>query len=51
MALNRGGSRLSKRFFAYQIFAVARPRPSLDLLLQDARVSSSIRARAIAGDR
>jgi 2-polyprenyl-3-methyl-5-hydroxy-6-metoxy-1,4-benzoquinol methylase len=50
MALNRRGTGLWKRFFAYQIFAIAQPRPSLDLLLRDAHISSAIRAGAIARD-
>ncbi len=50
IAINRIGNRLWKRFFAYQIFAVAQPRPSLDLLLRDARVESAIRSRGLAQD-
>jgi len=48
MSLNRHGNRLWKRFFAYQIYAIAQPRPSLDLLLRDAHVNSAIRAGAVA---
>jgi glycosyltransferase involved in cell wall biosynthesis len=51
MSANRGGNRLWKRFFAYQIYAIAQPRPSLDLLLRDAYLNSAIRAGAIAGDQ
>jgi glycosyltransferase involved in cell wall biosynthesis len=50
MSLNRRGNRLWKRFFAYQIYAIAQPRPSLDLLLRDAHINSAIRAGAIAQD-
>jgi glycosyltransferase involved in cell wall biosynthesis len=50
MSLNRGGNRVWKRFFAYQIYAIAQPRPSLDLLLRDAYINSAIRAVAIARD-
>jgi hypothetical protein len=39
-----------KRFFAYQIYAIAEPRPSLDLLLRDAYEHSEIRAGAISQD-
>jgi glycosyltransferase involved in cell wall biosynthesis len=45
---NALGSRLWKRLFAYQIFVVAQPRPSLDLLLQEAYVESKERSGAIA---
>ena len=47
ISLNRRGNRLWKRFFAYQIYAIAEPRPSLDLLLRDAYSHSAIRARGI----
>jgi glycosyltransferase involved in cell wall biosynthesis len=50
ISVNRVGNRLWKRFFAYQIYAIAEPRPSLDLLLRDAYVHSAIRARAIGQD-
>ncbi len=36
ISLNSTGNRCWKRFFAYQIYAIAQPRPSLDLLLRDA---------------
>jgi len=47
ISVNRRGNRLWKRFFAYQIYAIAEPRPSLDLLLRDAYLHSAIRAGAI----
>jgi glycosyltransferase involved in cell wall biosynthesis len=47
LSLNRGGNRLWKRFFAYQIYALAEPRPSLELLLRDAHEHSAIRARSL----
>ena len=47
IAVNRRGNFLWKRSFAYQIYAIAEPRPSLDLLLRDAYVHSTLRARAI----
>jgi len=50
VSVNRYGNRLWKRFFAYQIYAIAEPRPSLDLLLRDAHVHSATRARAIGQD-
>jgi 2-polyprenyl-3-methyl-5-hydroxy-6-metoxy-1,4-benzoquinol methylase len=48
MSFSRHGIRLWKRFFAYQIYAIAQPRPSLDLLLRDAHVGSETRAGSIA---
>ena len=50
ISANRRGNRLWKRFFAYQIYAIAEPRPSLDLLLRDAYLHSAIRAGAIGQD-
>lgn len=40
LALNRAMIRLSRGLFSYQIFLIARPRPSLDRLLADACRSS-----------
>ncbi len=47
ISANRHANRLWKRFFAYQIYAIAEPQPSLDLLLRDAYVHSEIRAGAL----
>ena len=47
ISVNRGGNRLWKRLFAYQIYAIAEPRASLDLLLTDAYAQSTVRARAV----
>jgi len=44
--LNRLGTRAWKRFFAYQMFAVVRPRRSLDRLLEDAYAASEERLTA-----
>jgi glycosyltransferase involved in cell wall biosynthesis len=44
MSLGDVATRVWERFFAYQIFAVARPRPSLDALLRDAYTHSAARA-------
>jgi glycosyltransferase involved in cell wall biosynthesis len=44
IALNRWSNRIWKSFFAYQVFAVAQPRPSLDYLLTDAYIHSAARA-------
>ena len=46
-SINSRGARLWKRFFAYQIYAIAEPRPSLDLLLRDAYSHSASRADAM----
>lgn len=50
MAVNHVGNRIWKRFFAYQIYAVAEPRPSLDLLLREASVHSARRAAATTAE-
>jgi glycosyltransferase involved in cell wall biosynthesis len=44
LGLNRALLRLRKSVFAYQVFIVARPRPSLERLLADAEGASSERA-------
>ena len=44
LSLNRLGNTVWKRLFAYQIYAVAEPRPSLERLLQDASAESAMRA-------
>jgi glycosyltransferase involved in cell wall biosynthesis len=45
-AVNRGLIRLRKQLFSYQIFVVARPRPSLSYLLEAADAASNVRAAA-----
>jgi len=47
LALNRWGNRIRKNLFAYQAFAVAQPRPSLEYLLNDAYAQSAMRMRAM----
>ncbi|MSP96941.1 MAG: glycosyltransferase [Betaproteobacteria bacterium] len=49
LAANRWLIRLSMALFAYQILVVARPRPTLSLLLQDAIDCSSARSENILG--
>lgn len=47
LAVNRALIRLSKSLCAYQIFMIARPRPSLAHLLRQAEAHSQIRAMAV----
>jgi len=47
LALNNICLRLSPTLFSYQIFAVAEPKPSLEILLQRAVDESSVRANAM----
>ena len=47
LSFNRLGNRLWKRLFAYQIFAIVEPRPSLAKLLDDAGIQSAKRARRV----
>jgi glycosyltransferase involved in cell wall biosynthesis len=47
VSVNHHANRLWKRLFAYQIYAIAEPRPSLDVLLREAYVQSAIRAGSI----
>ena len=48
--LNRLAIRISKRLFAFQIFLVARPRPSLEYLLAVANAESAVRAGNLKRD-
>lgn len=50
LTLNRLGVRLWKRFFAYQVYALVEPQPSLERLLRDASVHSAVRAEALTQD-
>jgi hypothetical protein len=45
-AINRGLIGLRRQLFAYQIFVVAQPRPSLAYLLEEARAASKQRIEA-----
>ena len=49
IGLNRGFIRLSRSLFAYQIFAVVRPKPALPFLLDRARRESGARSEALGG--
>jgi hypothetical protein len=48
LALNKLLISISRSLFAYQIFAVVRPRPSLESLLAHAQRESGIRSAALA---
>jgi glycosyltransferase involved in cell wall biosynthesis len=48
MRLNRLLIRLSRTLFSYQIFAVVRPLPSLEAILEHARTHSTERAAGVA---
>jgi glycosyltransferase involved in cell wall biosynthesis len=48
IAVNKLLIRISRSLFAYQIFAVVRPRPTLDTLLDTAEVESASRSAALA---
>ena len=50
LAANQVGNRFWKRLFAYQIFAVAQPPPTLASLLEQARVHSAARASDSVND-
>ena len=45
--VNRALIRLRRQLFSYQAFVVARPRPSLEYLLREAREHSELRASAL----
>ncbi len=47
LSVNRALIRLRKGLFAYQIFMVVRPQPSLAYLLVESRVQSQVRAEAM----
>jgi hypothetical protein len=47
VALNNACIRLLPRLFSYQIFVIAEPKPSLELLLQSAISESSERAHGL----
>ena len=49
VALNRLLIRLSRGLFSWQILLRARPRPSLEALLQTARERSQVKAEALEG--
>jgi glycosyltransferase involved in cell wall biosynthesis len=51
VGLNSLGNRLWKRFFAYQVFAVVTPRPSLDYLLGEAISHSAARVASAQSGR
>lgn len=50
IGLNKGLIRISRSLFAYQIFAVVRPKPTLASLLAHAEEASGTRAAALAGE-
>jgi glycosyltransferase involved in cell wall biosynthesis len=50
LGLNEALIRLRKQLFAYQILVVARGRPSLDYLLEQARAESRARVEAMSAD-
>ena len=47
IGLNSGLIAISRSLFAYQIFAVVRPRPTLESLLDHARRESGVRSAAL----
>jgi glycosyltransferase involved in cell wall biosynthesis len=48
LGLNKALIRISRSLFAYQVFAVVRPKPSLDYLLDRARRASGSRSGGLA---
>ena len=49
IALNKVGIAISRSLFAYQIFAVVRPKPTLTWLLEHAQRESGARAAGLSG--